>query len=447
MANTWRNWLGNQSAQPARIEEPDDVAGVVAAIERAAARGWSVRAVSGAYCWSPLVPCEDMILSLARLKRVRHVDRENCRITIEAGAPLRDLVLVALEHGMSVQSPSMFMGLTVAGLIATGSHGTGRDTATFGDYVVGYELVTARGEVVTASDVGSPRWRALITNLGALGVLTAVTLQLVPLYNVMEVHETVHYAESAARIPAMLAAHEFVSVFWSPAGSIANFKMGDRTTAPAARVAGRMFPTWLDRANELAGRVLPRVLERVPVLTEFMASQVSERIGTGNQVVREPEFSHYQQVYPPVLSAEFAVPLELAPDAWGWMVTRLMEYWRSGMRPVDMVVHARFGKASRSLLASSGGRATCHLEVLTVDGNRQREVFVREMDEKMRRDFHGRPHWGKDLVRPWTLAETYGPALEEFLQIRAEMDPAQRFLNPFLRDEVFGLGRRLRGAP
>ena len=111
-----------------------------------------------------------------------------------------------------------------------------------------------------------------------------------------------------------------------------------------------------------------------------------------------------------------------------------------------LVMHARFEGASQALIASSSGRATCQLEVLTVDGDRQRDVFVRKLDEKMRRDFRGRPTWGKDLVRPWTIAETHGTALEEFLEIRAEMDPPQRILNPSLRDEVFGLGRRVRAS-
>ena len=443
MQHHWQNWLGNHSARPERLETPDDVAGIAQCLELAQARGLAVRVVSGGYCWSPLVPCNGMILSLAKLRRIRHIDKARHQITIEAGAPLRDLVLTAAEHGMSVQSPAMFMGLTVGGLIATGSHGSGRNCATLGDSVVGYELVTPAGEVIQAQDVGSDRWRAVITNLGALGVLTAGTVQCEPLYNVLEAHEILPYREAAPAIGQMLQRYEFVSIFWSPAGSIANFKVGNRTDRPATPTRGRMFPTWQDQSIRLTGRYLPRLVERVPVLTELMAAQISENIGTGSQVVTEPDFNHYQQIYPPVISSEFAVPVELAPDAWGWIVERLMQYWRSGIRPVNMVVHARFGKPSDAWIASSAGRSTCHLEVLCLDGNRHRHLFATELDEKMRNAFQGRPHWGKDIALPSRAAATHGKNMDAFLAIRHQLDPKQRMLNPYLRDEVFGLGRRV----
>jgi FAD/FMN-containing dehydrogenase len=443
MAYHWQNWLGNHSARPERLETPEDVAGVVRCVELAKAQGLGVRVVSGGYCWSPLVPCDGMILSMAKLRRVRQVDKTRHQITIETGAPLRDLVLTAAEHGLSVQSPAMFMGLTVGGLIATGSHGSGRNVATLGDSVVGYELVTPSGEVITAQDVGSDRWRAVITNLGALGVVTAVTLQCEPLYNVLEMHEIVHFMEAAHCIPDMLKKYEFVSIFWSPAGSIANFKVGNRTDLPAKPTRGRMFPTWQDKSIKLTGRYLPRLVERVPMLTELMAAQISENIGTGSQVVSEPDFSHYQQIYPPVISSEFAVPQELAPEAWGWIVSRLMQYWQSGIRPVNMVVHARFGKPSDAWIASSSGRTTCHLEVLCLDGNRHRDLFATELDETMRGTFRGRPHWGKDMAKPSMAAATHGKNMDAFLEIRHQLDPKQLFVNPFLRDEVFGLGRRV----
>lgn len=442
MPHHWQNWLGNQSARPDVFETPSDVAAVQACVERAAARGLPIRVVSGGYCWSPLVPCDGVILSIAKLRRIRHIDTARHQITIEAGAPLRELVLAAAEHGLSVHSPAMFMGLTVGGLIATGSHGTGRNAKTFGDAVVAYELVTADGQVIQASDVGSDRWRAVITNLGALGVVTAVTLQCEPLYNVLEVHEQVHYMEVAQRIPHMLERHEFVSIFWSPAAGIATFKLGNRSDLPATPTRGRMFPTWQDKSMKITGRMIPRMVERVPRLTELVATLISENIGTGSQVVTEPDFSHYQQVYPPVISSEFAVPAEQSTAAWAWVVERLMQYWRSGIRPVNMVVHARFGRPSDAFIASSAGRQTCHLEVLCLDSNRHRDLFAPEFDEKMRTSFGGRPHWGKDIARPWLAAATHGPNMDAFLDIRGQLDPRQRFLNPFLRDEVFGLGRR-----
>lgn len=444
----WSNWLGNQQATPRRIEEAFDTADVVRIVEQAAARRERLRVVSGGYCWSPLVPVDGTLLSIRHLNRVRSIDVDKRTLTVETGAPLREAVLAAAAQGLSLQSPAMFLGLTVGGLIATGSHGTGRHAATLGDAVVGFELVKPDGSVLQVDRPGGDLWRAIVTNLGVLGVVTAVTLQCEPLYNVLESHQTVPYMDVAPLLPKMLRDHEFVSVFWSPAGTIANFKLGNRTPQAATPTTGRIHPTLRDRSIRWVGPILPRLADRSAVFAEFMAQQITQNIGTGTQVVSEPDFSHYQQIYPPVISSEFAIPIELAPQAWSWVVERLMQYWKSGLRPVNMVVHARFGRASEALIASSSGRASCHIEVLSNDGNRHRGLFETEFDEAMRARFSGRPHWGKHLERPWLAAATHGAAMDAFLDIRHQLDPRQLFVNPFLRDEVFGLGRRtVRSVP
>ena len=195
--------------------------------------------------------------------------------------PLRDLVDVAARNGMSVKSPAMFLGLSVGGLIATGSHGTGRNSATFGDAVVAFELVTADGTVLQVDSPGSDLWRAVITNLGALGVLTAVTLQCEPLYNVHEAHISVHISEVAAMLPKMLADYEFVSLFWYPSSSWALYKVGNRSTLPAIDVKGRLSPSLADHAGGWLGRFLPAIASAAPFLSEIVGSRLNAGLGTG----------------------------------------------------------------------------------------------------------------------------------------------------------------------
>jgi FAD/FMN-containing dehydrogenase len=442
MSTSWSNWLGNHRAHLHAVETPSNVDEVSRAIDRARARRQSVRVLGAGFAWSPLIPVEGCLISSAKLDAVRHIDRARCQLTVEAGAKLAKVVEVAAAHGMSVKSTSMFLGLSVGGLIATGSHGTGRNSATFGDGVVGFEMVKADGTVLDVTAPGSELWRAMITNLGALGMVTAVTLQCEPLYNVHEHHIQVHISEVPALLPRMLADYEFVSLFWHPSSPWAVFKLGNRTILPAVDVKGRVNPTVLDHAVAKLGRFMPSIVKHIPFLREIIGNRIKSGIGTGSRVVSEPYFSHYQQAYPRVISSEFAIPQELASEAWTWLFGRLMQYWKANVRPVDLVVHARFTGASEAFLASAAGRPTCHLEVLCFEGNRQRDLFQGEFHRTMQDAFQGRPHWGKEIVHHWSAASCYGSNLELFLDIRHELDPGQRFLNPFLRDEVFGLGRR-----
>lgn len=447
MAARWQNWMGNVHAAPDAIEAPRSTEEVASAVARAAARRQPVRVLGAGGAWSPLVPTAGLLLSTRELSAVRSVDRERCRITVETGAMLGDVVAVAARHGLSVKSPSMYLGLSVGGLIATGSHGTGRDAATFGDAVVGFELVTPSGDVIRQEEPGSELWRALVTNVGALGVLTAVTLQCEPTFNVLEVHQAVPAGDLPSLLPSVLDEYECVSVFWYPSARHALLKLGQRTTLPARTIRGRIAPTFAERSAKWMGPIVASIAARAPALAQPIAALVHMHIGGAAKVVEEPLFSHYQQVYPPVTSTELGIPIDAAPDAWRWLHERLAQYWRSGIRPVDMIAHARFTAASRALIASSAGRATCHLEVLSHAGNRHRDLFLPEFDAVLSGEFAGRPHWGKHLPRPGRIAECHGDELDTFLEIRRELDPEQRFLNPFLRDEVFGLARRARSAP
>lgn len=445
MTTTWRNWLGNQRGTPHEIVSPTRVDDVVRCVERARERRQRVRVVGAGFAWSPLVPVDGVLLSTRAMRRVREVDTARQRITVETGATVRDVVEAAARSGMCVRSPSMFLGLSVGGLIATGSHGTGRDVATFGDSVVGFELVKPSGEVLQVTAPGSDLWRAVITNLGALGVVTAVTLQCEPMFNIMERHQRVPLEASGALIPGLVAEHDFVELFWVPSTAEALFKLGDRTSCPPDAVTGRMNPSWIDRVTAVFAPSADRVV-RIPPLSKPMVNFFSARIGSGSVVVPAPQFCHYNQAYPMVISSEFAIPVERAPDAWTWMHRRLMKYWASGLRPVNLVAHARFCRGSDGFLAPSAGRASCHLEVLSFDGNPDRALFDEDFDHQMRASFGGRPHWGKHLHDPSRAAEGYGDNLEAFLAVRRELDPEQRFLNAFLRDEVFGLGRRVAPA-
>lgn len=443
---TWRNWLGNVTASPHDLVTPASTSEVVDCVERASRRGERVRVVGAGYAWSPLVPVEGTLLSTARLRAVRRVDVERQQVTIEAGATVRELVDLVTAHGMSVRSPSMFMGLSVGGLLATGSHGTGLDAATFGDAVTSFELVTPDGSVRTVTDVDSPLARALLCNLGALGVVTAVTLQCRPAFNVQEVHAPADIDDVAALIPSMLAENDFVELFWMPPSRRAKFKLGNRTSRPATPVTGRRHPSAGDHFIAGLSPLFPYLAHLRPIL-DPLAQTVYDRIGTGVRVVSAPDFAHYNQAYPRCISSEFGIPIERAPEAWRWIHGRLRRYGDAGARPVSLIVHARFCGPSRALIAPSAGRATCHLEVLSFHGNEHRHLFGEDFDLVMRSRFDGRPHWGKEIFNPAEAASGYGDDLDVFLDLRRELDPRQRFLNPFLRDQVFGLGRRLRAAP
>jgi L-gulonolactone oxidase len=130
----WRNWLGNQRSTPSSLARPRGIEEVRAALGEARRRGLTVRAVGTGHAMAPLVPTTGMLVSMERCDRLLSVDGDV--IEVEAGMDLRGLVAHAARHGLAVMGSAIYRDISVGGLTATGSHGTGLAGGCFSDRVI-----------------------------------------------------------------------------------------------------------------------------------------------------------------------------------------------------------------------------------------------------------------------------------------------------------------------
>jgi L-gulonolactone oxidase len=429
---TWTNWNKNQRCKPAAVYEPGSTAEVVEIVRRAADAGHRVRVVGRGGSWSALVPTEEWLISSAKLDRCLAIDQERQQIRVGAGMTIGELVARAAASGLSVRSPTVYKLLSVGGVIATGSHGTGRDVATFGDGVVDFTLVTGSGEVLTARDLDADGLRAVQANLGGLGVITDVTLQCEPSFDLLTVDRPVPLHEAVFNLDRYVREHEFVELFWFPPGDDVVLKLADRTTqTPFEQLergvlrdaASRLMSTkiWPRLAVPIGGR-WPKLCSRM-ILGGWP-------IGSKTQPVSRA--FHYHQYYGPMWDMEYAIPQSHARAALTWTIETILDQESRGRHPVDLVVHARFCGASQAWLAPSFGRPTCHLEVIATRENPAWLEYSHRFEDAMIERFAGRPHWGKVFHRTQHLARTYDESAGQYEQLRARLDPHKLFEHEYL---------------
>ena len=171
----WTNWSGGQQSRPRATDRPLDEAGVVAAVLRAADRGQRIRPVGARWSWSPVAVTDEVQLDISALTGVVAFDADVVRV--RAGEKLADLLPELSRRGLSLAAVPRGDGVTVAGAVSTGTHGSGAAVGSLSSLVQAVRVVDGTGIL---RRVDGPELDAARTGLGALGVLTEVDLAVVP---------------------------------------------------------------------------------------------------------------------------------------------------------------------------------------------------------------------------------------------------------------------------
>jgi hypothetical protein len=188
------NWSREIHFRPELVFFPKSPADVIAIVEAAIARDKRISIMGKGYSWNPLMVGSEYSICTVDMNRVIDVDPRRGLVTVEPGATIAEVDAVLARHGSSI--PDNIVGttdITFGGLVATGSHGSGRDCVPMSDLMVAVEIVRPDGTLATFSDEGSGKtvMDALRLNLGLFGVMTKITLRAVPTYDVEVVDQRV----------------------------------------------------------------------------------------------------------------------------------------------------------------------------------------------------------------------------------------------------------------
>ncbi|MBC7374074.1 MAG: FAD-binding protein, partial [Frankiales bacterium] len=355
-----------------------------------------------------------------------------CQVTVQAGLVLRELNLALARRGLGLTNMGDIDAQTVSGALSTGTHGTGRDSGALAAQVVALELVLADGSVLTCSASEHPEIFAVArVGLGALGVITAVTLQAEPAFLLRADERPMPLDDVLRDLDVHIADNDHFELYWFPHTDIALTKRNNRTAGPAAPLsrlrtlvddevlsngafeltcrAGRAVPAAIPRINRLAARAL----------TARTYSDAAPHVFTARRRVR---FYEMEYAVPRAELAAVLAELRTLPE-------------RHGQR-ISFPVEVRVAPADDIALSTASGRDSAYVAVHVYRGTDHRTYFGAV--EALMGSVGGRPHWGKlHGLDAEVLRERY-PRFEEFLAVRDRLDPERRFTNSYL-DRVLGV--------
>jgi L-gulonolactone oxidase len=419
----WRNWSRELSCVPAAVEHPESREDVVAAVGRAADAGRPVRVAGAGHSFTPLVPTDGTLVRLGRMDRVLDVDRASGLVRVEAGITIHQLSARLAGHGLALENLGDIDVQSIGGAMATATHGTGGRLRNISSQALEVELVTGEGEVVRCSAEQDPdAWRAARVSLGALGVLTAVTLRCVPAFTLRGVDRPAPLEETLDALDGLVDGNEHFEFFTFPHSPLALTRTNNREDAqPAPPGRAREWAEDILLGNHAfgalcrLGRRFPRQIPRINrVVSRLAGSQT--RLDRSDRVFASPRLVRFTEM-------EYALPREHAAAA----VRGVRELIGAQGFHVNFPIELRFVAGDDALLSPAHGRETAYVAVHTFEGMAF-EPYFRAVEDLMD-GLGGRPHWGKRHFQTAdTLRDRY-PEWDRFAAVRARLDPAGRFAN------------------
>ena len=423
---TWTNWAGNQKSRPVIIEKPSSNAEVVALIKRAVNSQQRVKVVGSGHSFTGIAVPDEVMVDLARMNQILNVDHANGLITVQAGIVLSDLNAHLELHHLSMPNLGDVTYQTLVGALSTSTHGTGLQRTGLAAQIRSFKIISASGELLFCDPQhNSEVFHCGRVSLGALGVITEVTLNVVPAFNLRAVEQPMRISHVLDNFPQLITDNDFFEFYWVPHTKWALTKANNVST-DVIDSPGR-FATWynkmfmenyafgmLCRVGRLFPRLIPRLATILPSSGRVEYVNVSHRIFSSKRLVKFYEM-------------EYSIPLDALVPALREVMQMVDD---RGFR-ISFPVEVRCTGSDDIPFSTSTGRRSAYIAVHMFKGSEYDEYF--SAVETILRKYEGRPHWGKiHNLNANDISSLY-PEYQRFIEVRNQLDPEGVFTNDYLR--------------
>jgi len=415
------NWAGNLQYSTDRLYSADSLDQVRSYVRKQS----KLKVLGTRHCFNNIADSTHSLLSLKSMDKVVALDAEAHTVTVEAGMSYGQLCPYLHGKGFALHNLASLPHISIAGACSTATHGSGEKNGNLSTAVSALEIVTASGEVVKLSRMrDGEAFRGAVVGLGALGVITKVTLDIQPTYMMRQyVYENLLLSAMKDHFDAIESSAYSVSLFtdWQ------NQRMNE-VWIKSRDEQGQAF----DATPEFFGA--KRATRNLHPIAELSAENCTEQMGVpGPWYERLP---HFRMGFTPSagkeLQSEYFVPREHAVEA-----ILAVERLRDQVSPHLLISEIR-AIAADNLWMSPCYEQPCVTIHFTWRQDWPAVSKLLPVIEKELAPFHARPHWGKLFTTPPSQLKSIYKKLPDFIQLSETYDPHGKFRNQFLDTNIFG---------
>ncbi len=414
-----QNWATNYTYRAARLHRP----ATVEQLQELVASSHKLRALGTRHSFNEIADSPGDLVSTEHLNRVIALDREQGTVTVEAGIRYGHLAEYLQQQGYALPNLASLPHISVAGAIATATHGSGDGNGNLATAVAALQLITATGELVTLSRREHEEFEGAVVGLGGLGVLSQLTLDIVPTFDVRQyAYLNLPFAQLREHFDAITASAYSISLFTDWRGPRFNMVLLKQRDGDGATPAG---PTWFE-ATAAQTHQHPAV--------EQPAEHWTPQLGiAGPWHERLPHFRmHFTPSTGDELQSEYFVPRRSAVAALD-VLAGLSETIAGLVKTCEV----------RTIAADRLWMSTCYERDSVGFHFTWRKDWpavgrLLPLIEAQLAPFEARPHWAKLFtMSPERLQPLY-PRLPDFQKLLRSYDPQGKFRNTFLDTYIFG---------
>lgn len=420
----WKNWSGNQQCFPAARLAPKSLDELSDIIRNS--KG-TIRAVGSGHSFSELVPTEDTILSVRHLNGRIAINESDQTASFWGGTTLGEMGPLLLEHKQALLNMPDVDHQTLAGAIATATHGTGRSLKALSAYVKSMSIMTANGdEVECSAQRNSALFDAARVNLGALGIVTQITMQNRSAYHLQRESSWLPIEDTLANAENLSQTNRHFEFFYFPftgMSLIDTLNITEQAIYQGEEIDGNSGIMDLKLSRDLLSWS-PKL--RQLIVGSFLKHQAnSSRIDHSYAIYANDRNVRFNEM-------EYHLPVELGLTALKEIIATLEKNFPEVFFPIE----CRYIKADDAWLSPFYQRDSFSIAVHRYFEEDFSAFFA--AIEPIMQKYHGRPHWGKlNHFNTQQCQATY-PKWQEFRELRATYDPQGKFLNPYLQRLFLG---------
>lgn len=417
----WNNWSGFQHSQPEHILKPSSIDELKNIVQN----HHKIRVVGAGHSFTPLVCTDATLLSLDHFSGVENVNTALTQANIWSGTRLFNLDQYLEPIQQSLMQQGDIDQQSLAGAVSTGTHGTGLNLHCISAYVEAFELLTASGDILTCSRQDNPNiFEAGRVSLGSLGILTKITMQNKPRYKLKEHMRLCSVKEFFENIDLWKTQHRHIECF--------AFSHADQLILKTLDITDEdIQPRKLSWPSEDALLTICCSLTKSfpalnPKLQKLLGVFIKPTtfVDWSSQIFPTPRETKFNEM-------EYQIPIESGMECLEAVLTALKNAKAQTFFPVEF----RFVKGDDIWLSPFYQQDSISISVHQYHKQAPNQLF--DEIEPIFQHYRGRPHWGKMHNMGASQLQALYPKWDDFMQLRAQLDHTQKFLNPYLEKLFF----------
>ena len=421
----WSNWAGNQQTGSVLVSKPQTESELQQVVQNAQTSGRRVKAVGSGHSFTAIAVAEEVLVDLSKYDEILAIDKINQTVTVQSGIQLSKLNQALYENSLAMQNLGDIAYQTIAGAISTSTHGTGAKFTGIANQVVALRVVLADSSIVECSaNVNAELFSCARVGLGAIGLISTVTLKVVPAFNLAVIEEPMRVDDVLQNLDLHVDSNDHFEFFWVPHTGWALTKRNNRNNLPIEPMSKMshwysktLMENYAFGAVCMLGRarpsLIPKLAKALPSSGRNEYSDASHKVFASKRIIKFYEM-------------EYAIPREACAEA----LNRVRRMVTDSGFFLNFPVEVRFTAPDEIPLSTASNRESAYIAVHIYKGMNYVPYFTEV--ESIMNSYQGRPHWGKlHFQNASTLASRY-PQWDVFQSVRNQVDPKRMFSNQYL---------------